>query len=476
MKKGLLFILLAAASVCLPAQEKENAAKSYRVETNRFGANWFISGGVGAQMYFGDNDGKADFGKRLAPALDIAVGKWFTPGIGLRVAYNGLQAKGATPYANGPLVDGGQYSNGYYKEKWNVVNLHGDVLLNLTNMFCGYKEDRLYSFIPYVGAGFVHTGKGPGYDELGIKDKFFDIALNYPKLSDGSNYLMTWQGNVEYFWYHKDMFEKAGITETPQTLEDLLDVCQKLKDAGITPISAGNYDMIMRYPAFKAFRMEGNDFIDNARMGKEKFNSETGIATAQYAQNIAQYFSEGWTSSDATAQMDLFLNSGAAMLYTGTWDTPDLADDEEKLKDDISMFKLPVDSEGTATGENDYYANCGIGTAILKDSMSDMMKDFISYVWDNYADTAMYEFNMLPSMMPSDADKLPELTQQILSDLENCGTFAQCWDVRLDPSTNEVYRKELASLGMGESTPEEFCENMDKAVAQYASDYFDTEE
>ena len=88
------------------------------------------------------------------------------------------------------------------------------------------------------------------------------------------------------------------------------------------------------------------------------------------------------------------------------------------------MFKLPVDSEGTATGENDYYANCGIGTAILKDSMSDEMKDFISYVWDNFADTAMYEFNMLPSMMPSDSEKLPELTQQILSDLENCGTFA----------------------------------------------------
>lgn len=176
------------------------------------------------------------------------------------------------------------------------------------------------------------------YDELGIKDKFFGIALDYPKLSDGSNYLMTWQGNVEYFWYHKDMFEKAGITETPQTLEDLLDVCKKLKDAGMTPISAGNYDMIMRYPAFKAFRLEGNDFIDNARMGKEKFNSETGIATAQYTQDIAQYFSEGWTSSDTTAQMDLFLNSGAAMLYTGTWDTPDLTDDEGNLKDDISMF------------------------------------------------------------------------------------------------------------------------------------------
>ena len=79
MKKGLLFILLAAVSVCLPAQEKEKAATSYSVETNRFGANWFISGGLGAQMYFGDNDGKLDFGKRLAPALDIAVGKWLLP-------------------------------------------------------------------------------------------------------------------------------------------------------------------------------------------------------------------------------------------------------------------------------------------------------------------------------------------------------------------------------------------------------------
>lgn len=52
--------------------------------------------------------------------------------------------------------------------------------------------------------------------------------------------------------------------------------------------------------------MAGNEFIDNARMGKEKFDSEVGIATAEYTQQISQYFSEGWTNSDATAQMDLF--------------------------------------------------------------------------------------------------------------------------------------------------------------------------
>lgn len=168
MKKGLLFILLAAVSVCLPAQEKEKAAKSYRVETNTFGANWFISGGVGAQMYFGDNDSKAGFGDRISPALDIAVGKWFTPGIGLRIAYNGLQAKGATPNANDVYAKGGTFSNGYYKQKWNVANFHGDVLFNLSNMFCGYNEERVYSFIPYVGAGLVHSWSKPTENNLGI--------------------------------------------------------------------------------------------------------------------------------------------------------------------------------------------------------------------------------------------------------------------------------------------------------------------
>ena len=47
-----MFILMVGASVCLSAQEKgKTEGKAYTVETNRFGANWFISGGVGGQMY-----------------------------------------------------------------------------------------------------------------------------------------------------------------------------------------------------------------------------------------------------------------------------------------------------------------------------------------------------------------------------------------------------------------------------------------
>ena len=51
MKKGLLFILMVGASVWLSAQQKgKTEGNAYTVETNRYGANWLISGGVGAQM------------------------------------------------------------------------------------------------------------------------------------------------------------------------------------------------------------------------------------------------------------------------------------------------------------------------------------------------------------------------------------------------------------------------------------------
>lgn len=41
---------------------------------------------------------------------------------------------------------------------------------------------------------------------------------------------------VHGFIYNKDVFEQCGITEEPATWEEFLDVCQTIKDNGITPI------------------------------------------------------------------------------------------------------------------------------------------------------------------------------------------------------------------------------------------------
>ena len=40
-------------------------------------------------------------------------------------------------------------------KRWGILHLHGDVMLNFTNLFCGYREDRLYNAIPYVSIGYL---------------------------------------------------------------------------------------------------------------------------------------------------------------------------------------------------------------------------------------------------------------------------------------------------------------------------------
>lgn len=45
------------------------------------------------------------------------------------------------------------------------------------------------------------------------------------------------------FFYNTELFEQAGITETPETWTEFLDCIEKLKAIGVTPISLGSKDM-----------------------------------------------------------------------------------------------------------------------------------------------------------------------------------------------------------------------------------------
>ena len=43
------------------------------------------------------------------------------------------------------------------------------------------------------------------------------------------------------FWYNKQMFNDAGVTP-PETFDEFLDVCKKLKEVGHTPIAVCGVD------------------------------------------------------------------------------------------------------------------------------------------------------------------------------------------------------------------------------------------
>ena len=141
----------------------EYNSDKYRVETAPFKANWFIGVDGGAQIYFGEHDTQCKFGDRLAPALNIYVGKWFTPTVGARLGYSGISQKGATQnhdiHGTGEAVPGkGGWGYWLEQQKFSFFNIHGDFMIDLFNLTCGYKEGgRCFSLIPYLGLGWAHV-------------------------------------------------------------------------------------------------------------------------------------------------------------------------------------------------------------------------------------------------------------------------------------------------------------------------------
>lgn len=187
MRKKIFLTALCAAALC-PAlaqtstaeEQVECSADKFRVETNRFWSNWFVGVGGGAQIYFGDHDKQCKIGDRLAPALDVFVGKWFTPGIGVRLGYSGLQQKGATQkgpdlvHSTGVDVPG-KGGNGYWleKQKFDMGNFHADVMFNMLNLLCGYNEARKFDLSLYAGVGWARVYNSPNAKEVSANGGLF---------------------------------------------------------------------------------------------------------------------------------------------------------------------------------------------------------------------------------------------------------------------------------------------------------------
>ena len=125
--------------------------------------NWFITLEGGANMLFGKDDYHAAIKDRIDGNGAIYVGKWVTPIFGFRFGANYIMTKGATSAAEGnafrkwnvttPLKKGSDVQEGYYAQKWMGVGPEFDVMINLTNWWCGYRPGRVYNAVLHGGAG-----------------------------------------------------------------------------------------------------------------------------------------------------------------------------------------------------------------------------------------------------------------------------------------------------------------------------------
>ena len=141
MKKFMMSLVIASIAMVSFAQEtvSEVVVPTLKnsVATNSFWSNWFVGVNGGLQWVNGVKTNGESFLDHGTAAINAYVGKWHTPGFGWRVAYNGYEIDPLNKVAR----------NSYY-------NVHADAMFNLSNLFFGYNEKRVWNLIPYLGLGY----------------------------------------------------------------------------------------------------------------------------------------------------------------------------------------------------------------------------------------------------------------------------------------------------------------------------------
>jgi outer membrane protein OmpA-like peptidoglycan-associated protein len=173
MKKLMIALAFAGlGTVAANAQTTIEAPSKYTVATNGFWDNIFVQVGVdmAVQNPYRSKLFKENWHDGRTYGVNVAVGKWFTPGLGLRLKVNwenGIIKRnhlGFYPTEHGaPAMDGGTagpYMNGlglvantYHTHGYGVVT--GDVLFNLSNLFFGYSDTRVWNLIAFPRAGVM---------------------------------------------------------------------------------------------------------------------------------------------------------------------------------------------------------------------------------------------------------------------------------------------------------------------------------
>ena len=132
---------------------------------------------------------------------------------------------------------------------------------------------------------------------------------------------IPYQPNIFAFFYNQSLFDKAGITEVPKTWDEFLTVCEKLKAAGITPLTSDDAYINANF-GYHLARLIGNDNVEKVVTEGLWAEEPAVLKVAQDYEELAKkgYFSEYVESNVWPNGQNVELALGEVAMYlNGSW-------------------------------------------------------------------------------------------------------------------------------------------------------------
>lgn len=200
------------------------------------------------------------------------------------------------------------------------------------------------NFFTQVDSGYIMD-----LSDTGIMDNVQDVARDQWKYN-GGEYAATISYNCSGIWYNKTLFEQAGISGAPDTWDELMDDCEKLQSAGITPFvtSAKETDITDRQlQVFLASSMgdtydEFEEDAGNASVDASKDYGADLNTMGEKMVKVADYSQDDTLGTDQDSATANFANGDGAMMIGGSWLLASITAANPDI--DIAMMPIPGDT------------------------------------------------------------------------------------------------------------------------------------
>ena len=179
---------------------------------------------------------------------------------------------------------------------------------------------RAYGSLENVsGAGYLE----PLNDQVDLSNFPADLVRGTTLRADGKVYAVPFATQTVLVYYNKDIFEQQGLTP-PATWDEFMDVAEKLKAAGITPLANGTADGWTIEVASGAImpNFYGPEFFGEVTSGKTTFADPRFVTALERMAELAPYMPQGFEGVDYATMKALFTSGAAAMFIGGSWEIP----------------------------------------------------------------------------------------------------------------------------------------------------------
>lgn len=287
--------------------------------------------------------------------------------------------------------------------------------------------------------------------------------------ADGKAYSLAvdcWVGGI---FYNKDLFEQAGITEEPKTWDELLAVCQKLKDAGIQPIMDNCQDAAVNFTAplyGSEVKSKNPNVVQDIFDGKTTFKDTWTTPITMWKEGLIDngYLTADMVGATSDEIVTAFATGQVAMILSGSWNLNTI----DTINPDLNYKCMGV------PGTSDIYY-CGavnVGLCINSASQNkELAKAFLDFAASPEGLEAQYKgyggFTIADGYNP----EFPEEIAEAVNNVKEGKYYIPMADwLSYTESLRLTYIQSLQDCMVGTITPEEAASRLDAKLAEVSAE------